>query len=137
MKQRIKDFWQWVKEHKWQLLAAGISITAVIAAIINAQKKEEIDSILSELNEAAQKVSPEDAANGNADVGRSMASEPVLEVYDSEVHTITQQIPLFIRELPDGWHHSPEKAEEANELGNALATGQTIVDSHPRTRTVA
>ena len=77
MKQRNKDFWQWVKEHKWQLLDAGISITAVIAAIINAQKKEEIDSILSELNEAAQKVSPEDAANGNADVGRSMASEPV------------------------------------------------------------
>lgn len=137
MKQRIKDFGQWVKEHKWQLLAAGISITAVIVAIINAQKKEEIYSVLSELNEATQKAPPEDAANDNANVGRSMASEPVLEVYDSEVRTITQQIPLFIRELPDGWHHSPEKAEEANGLGITLAPGQTIVDSHSRTRTIA
>lgn len=61
----------------------------------------------------------------------------MLEVYDSETHTVTQQIPLFIRRLPNNWHHSAAKAEEAERLGIQLAINETLVDPHQRIRTVA
>lgn len=110
MKRRMKDFRQWVKEHKGLLAVAGISVTVLVALVLCARNKDEIDHILSLLK---------------------------LEVYDSKTHTVTQQIPLFIRRLPDNWHHSAEKAEEAERLGIQLAINETLVDPHQRIRTVA
>lgn len=40
----------------------------------------------------------------------------------------------FIRNLPEGQHHSVEKAKAAAELGIKLKTSQTIVNPHYRTR---
>ena len=74
---------------------------------------------------------------GSVSINLSNATQPVLEVYDSETYTVTQQIPLFIRKLPDNWHHSAAKAEEAERLGIQLAINETLVDPHQRIRTVA
>lgn len=40
----------------------------------------------------------------------------------------------FIRNLPEGQHHSVEKAKAAAELGIKLKSSQTIVNPHYRTR---
>lgn len=47
MKQRMKDFRQWVKEHKGLLAVAGISVTVLVALVLYARNKDEIDHILS------------------------------------------------------------------------------------------
>ncbi len=74
---------------------------------------------------------------GSVSIDLSDVTQPMLEVYDSETHTVTQQIPLFIRRLPNNWHHSAVKAEEAERLGIQLAINETLVDPHQRIRTVA
>lgn len=133
MKQRMKDFKQWAKEHKGLLAVAGISVTVLVALNLCARNKDEIDHILSLLKKAVKNAPDEDVVSINL----SNATQPVLEVYDSETHTVTQQIPRFIRRLPDNWHHSAAKAEEAERLGIQLAINETLVDSHQRIRTVA
>jgi hypothetical protein len=47
MKQRMKDFRQWVKAHKGLLAVAGISVTVLVALVLCARNKDEIDHILS------------------------------------------------------------------------------------------
>ena len=134
MKQRMKDFKQWIKEHKGLLAVAGISVTVLAAVVLCARNKEEIDRIISILKKAVADVPTEDMAGS---INLSDVTQPVLEVYDSETHTITQQIPLFIRKLPDNWHHSTAKAEEAERMGIQLAINETLVAPHQRIRTVA
>ena len=136
MKQRMKDFRQWVKAHKGLLAVAGISVTVLVALVVCARNKDEIDHILSLLKKAVKDVQDEDMA-GSVSINLSDVTQSVLEVYDSETHTVTQQIPLFIRKLPDNWHHSAAKAEEADRLGIQLAINETLVDPHQRIRTVA
>ena len=137
MKQRMKDFKQWIKEHKGLLAVAGISVTVLVALVLCARNKEEIDRIISILKKAVTDVPTEDMAEKSMGINLSDVTQPVLEVYDSEANTITQQIPLFIRKLPDNWHHSAAKAEEAERLGIQLAINETLVDPHQRIRTVA
>ena len=137
MKQRMKDFKQWIKEHKGLLAVAGISVTVLVALVLCARNKEEIDRIISILKKAVTDVPTEDIVEKSMGINLSDVTQPVLEVYDSETHTITQQISLFIRKLPDNWHHSAAKAEEAERLGIQLAINETLVDPHPRIRTVA
>lgn len=57
MKQRMKDFMQWGKEHKGLLAVAGISITVLIALVLCARNKDEIDHILSLLKKGGEKCS--------------------------------------------------------------------------------
>lgn len=94
MKQRMKDFRQWVKEHKGLLAVAGISVTVLVALVLCARNKDEIDHILSLLKKAV-KDAPDEEMVGSVSINLSDATQPVLEVYDSETHTVTQQIPLF------------------------------------------
>lgn len=139
MKQRMKDFRQWVKEHKGLLAVAGISVTVLVALVLCARNKDEIDHILSLLKKAVKDAPAEDVV-GSVSIDLSDVTQPMLEVYDSETHAVTQQIPLFIRRLPrlpDNWHHSAAKAEEAERLGIQLAINETLVDPHQRIRTVA
>ena len=137
MKQRMKDFKQWIKEHKGLLAVAGISVTVLVALVLCARNKEEIDRVISILKKAVTDVPAGDMAGKSMDINLNDVTQPVLEVYDSETHTITQQIPLFIRKLPDNWHHSAAKAEEAERLGIQLAINETLVDPHQRIRTGA
>lgn len=83
------------------------------------------------------KNAPDEDMAGSVSINLSDVTQPVLEVYDSETHTVTQQIPFFIRKLPDNWQHSAAKAEEADRLGIQLAINETLVDPHQRIRTVA
>ena len=136
MKQRMKDFRQWVKAHKGLLAGARISVTVLGALVLCARNKDEIDHILSLLKKAVKDVPDEDMA-GSMSINLSDVTQPVLEVYDSETHTVTQQIPLFIRKLPDNWQLSAAKAEEADRLGIQWAINETLVDPHQRIRTVA
>ena len=54
MKQRMKDFGKWVKEHKGLLAVAGISVTVLVALVLCAQNKDEIDHILSLLKKTVK-----------------------------------------------------------------------------------
>lgn len=58
MKQRMKDFRQWVKEHKGLLAVAGISVTVLVALVLCARNKDEIDHILSLLKRLCKTLRP-------------------------------------------------------------------------------
>ena len=55
MKQRMKDFRQWVKAHKGLLAVAGISVTVLVALVLCARNKDEIDHILSLLKKSCER----------------------------------------------------------------------------------
>lgn len=137
MKQCIKDFRQWVRDHKSILAVAGISTAVLIALVLCARNRDEIDHVLSILKKATKDVSPEGMAGKDLDINLSDVTQPMLEVYNSETHTVIQQIPLFVRKLPENWRHSAAKAEEAKRLGIKLAINETLVDPHQRIRIVA
>lgn len=99
MKQRMKDFRQWVKEHKGLLAVAGISVTVLVALVLCARNKDEIDHILSLLKKTVKNAPDEDVV-GSVSINLSNATQPVLEVYDSETHAVTQQIPLLSEGCP-------------------------------------
>ena len=77
MKQRMKDFRQWGKEHKGLLAVAGISITVLIALVLCARNKDEIDHILSLLKKAVKNAPDEDVV-GSVSIDLSDATQPVL-----------------------------------------------------------
>lgn len=137
MRQHIKDFWQWVREHKGILTVTGISAAVLIALVLCARNREEVDHILSILKRATKDVPPEGMKEKIMDIDLRDVTQPMLEVYDSETHKVVQEIPLFVRRLPENWHHSAAKAEEAERLGIKLAINETLVNPHQRIRTVA
>lgn len=75
MKQRMKDFRQWGKEHKGLLAVAGISITVLVALVLCARNKDEIDHILSLLKKAVKNAPDEDVV-GSVSIDLSDATQP-------------------------------------------------------------
>lgn len=131
------SFCAWIKEHKVQLFLAGISITATLMMCLRAQDQEVIDNVWRKLKESIN------LKRGTMLEGNSLSeiSNVPIEL-DSVQRVYTRsclpfEVHQHIRNLPEGRHHSMEKAMEAAELGISLLPDQTIVDSYTRYSRVA
>lgn len=125
-----KDFITWLKAHKKQLIIAGVSVVAVIALVLGIKNKEMLKELLLTLECRCKK----------ADIPQKTSSNAV-EVFEivPMVETATRQytpcstsfdVNSHIRLLPEGSHHSMEKAAEAFAAGIELLPNQTIVDGY-------
>lgn len=132
MEKRKDDFIVWVKEHKKQLLLAGISITAVIAAVIGLKNKDAIQELWSSLQDNI-KAKPETPIKCS-----TIYSAPLYESQDSrslQRNLTAEQIinvKQHIRKLSGDRRHSHVKELEAAELGITLMPNQTIVDAYTK-----
>ena len=110
-------FKKYVKQHKEEIIMAGVTITAVIGAVFLVKNIETLNKSVrpSSIPMANPKTAPMKVA--------TITDEPMLKTIDVREH---------LRTLPNGYHASAHKIKEAAENGIALATNQTLVSSHPR-----
>lgn len=140
MEERKKGFIEWIKVHKNELLIAGISITAIIAAVLGYQNRESIIALWDTLKKALQKTSVNelpvistvpkvDAINPTAVNTVEVVIEPVAKA----VRSLPQnpfEVTDHIRNLPEGWRASAGKIATAAEHGYKLLPGQTWVERY-------
>lgn len=125
-------FVNWVKDHKKQLLIAGISVTAVIGIIIGLKNKEAIKELWENLENSLSKTTeklPESITIVKTD------PQVIEEVIPVRLYTSPQEtfdVSQHIRNLSGGRHHSIEKAVEAAALGIDLLPHQTLVDTYTK-----
>jgi len=133
-----KSIIKWVKAHKKQLAIAGISTLVIVGIILGIKNNEPIQALWVSLKKSIVKVPakmPECNAVTSTVIELPMASDISLPEATNAVRSYTVSTMPFdvnrhIRNLPEGWHPSPEKLAEAAELGIKLLLNQTLVDSY-------
>lgn len=123
---------KWIKEHKKELILAGIGVTSFIGILMGIKHKEDIAAMWDELKEKVQKLS---TTAGKEPVIEIESTRNVDAIKDVRVYTKPQEpqeVSRHLRMLQEGMHHSSQKAAEAEALGISLLPNQTIVDSHTR-----
>lgn len=124
MRISTRDF---IRKHKKGIIVG--TTTIVVAAVTGVIVYKRWDTIIRESKIA-------ESVLGNAKPLTTDTSE-ILEA--AEVCNIEQSfeekiinIDRYVRNLPDSWNASPEKIEQAKELGIELTEHQTLVNPHTR-----
>ncbi len=137
MENEKKSLVEWVKEHKKELVIAGISVTMLIALIFALKNKNEVKKmanlLLKLLGIKSQKKMLEEAP---VCVERSVITK-VSEVSIEKVSKIPHDVSKHLRNLPQGWQASPEKIATAAEYGFVLLPGQTWVNTYSTGKSAA
>lgn len=132
MDENRQDLWRWIREHKVQLLLAGISVVAVSAAIFRIKDQETFEGVWKKLKENVsfkrRIISETDAVPEASIVPFKVENE--FRGYTRPCFPVS--VHQHVRNLPDGRYHSVEKAMEAEALGIYLLPGQTLVDSYTK-----
>lgn len=126
MEQEKKSFKEWIKEHKTELILSGVSIAALIAVIFGIKSKKELMEIWESLISLVKQKPAFISRNESQPV---IVKNPVSESIKSfaPITRCPHYTRLSIRNLPEGWHASPEKIRLAGEMGLKLAQNQTWV----------
>lgn len=133
MENQKKTVIQWVKEHKKQLIAAGISITAIIVAIICLRNKDAIASALKALKEVVSKsqlTKSKVSTSAIETITHDVISKSDANVIINNSPELLIEVEKHLRKLPTGWKASPEKIAKAAEMWFELPPGCTWVDSY-------
>ena len=119
---------RWLKKHKKEILAAGISVIAITGLILCVKNKDAVLEFLKRF-EADAKCAPSGINTLRVENVIAGSTENV-RMYTSP--TIPHNVEQHIRNLTKGWHHSAEKAAQAKALGIDLLPNQTIVDPYTK-----
>lgn len=125
---------RWIKEHKKVLIAAGISIGTLILIILGIKNKDSLKSVWDSLKRITENPTPKAVE----EVTRRISEIPiepapiVVPAVPSNSETLPFEVSRHIRNLPDGWHASQEKIEEALKNNISLVEGQTWVESYTK-----
>ena len=131
---------RWIKAHKRELVIAGVSIAAVIGAVLVIRNwavlKVYWESLLRMIEKPAQSSvkASEKVAKATGTIMKT--NEKVAKATGTTVkatcaaEVIPFDVAKHVRNLPEGWHASPEKIATALENGIELLDGQTWVDSY-------
>ena len=132
MEEHQKGFLAWVKDHKKQLIIAGISVTTLIGIILGLKKEDAIMELWMGLEKNIKK----DSRAIPAEVLIAQFSVPDLDTIVVHRPYTSPQTPFdvtqHIRTLSGGRQHSAEKEAEAAMLGIVLLPNQTLVDSYTK-----
>ncbi len=126
-----KGLIRWIKKHKRELIVAGFSIAALILLVLGIKNRETLKAIWDSLQSSVnQPTTRAEEIVTNVNVGIipqaqvvAFSSQPVSDSFPFEVSS-------HVRNLPEGWHASPEKIASALENDFVLEDGQTWVESY-------
>lgn len=121
---------RWIKNHKNELVIAGISIAALITLVLGLKNQEAIKSLWSSL-QGTIKQPMVNAPKKLPDVTIQIKPEPIQVSVPSTGQSDTHpyEVSQHIRNLRAGHHASPEKIASAAEKDIVLMDGQTWVKS--------
>ena len=124
-----KKLIRWIHEHKNALIIAGISIGTLILTVLGIKNREAIKALWTSLQKVAEK--PAIHASMVPPIEPvSTAAKDVVTVAAQHSDAIPFDVAKHIRNLPAGWHASPDKIATALENGFELAEGQTWVSDY-------
>lgn len=126
---------QWIKEHKKQLLIAGICVTTLIVLILRNKNKELLKAMWEKLK---VKIEPASENIVHIVVEKTTVTPvpaPTKLVIDEP--SIPFEVRRHIRTLPEGLKASPGKIVSAFEYNIILTERQTWVDSYTKGGNVA
>lgn len=130
MKKEKKKIVDWIKEHKTELIIAGVSVSALVMLILGIKNKETLEEFWSSL----KRVTGEKSISIDNEVLNSMSETfPVQEVPMNNIiliERIPHNVDSHLRNLPEGWQASAEKIATAAEHGYELLPGQTWVEAY-------
>lgn len=122
----------WIKEHKKELVIAGISAGTIILIVLGIKNREIIKAIWDSLKKAVKQPTvkvTETITKVTVEIPQEHIQEAITAVA-SNTESLPFEVSRHIRNLPDGWHASPEKVAEALKNDIVLMDGQTWVDSY-------
>lgn len=130
MENEKKTFVDWIKEHKKELIIAGVSIAAIIAVIIGIKNHKALEEVWASLRKLVEKT-PETmpVAKSVPDTDMSPVKE-IVEINIISSDRVPHDVVEHLRNLPEGWKASAEKIATAAEHGYDLLPGQTWVEAY-------
>jgi hypothetical protein len=130
MKEKKEQFLLWVKNNRKELIVVGISITALICIILGLKNKDNLIELWNSLKHYTE---------NSTTTPQTLIPSPSTVTVELSTPTRTYTPPKLpfdvtshLRTLPDGKHHSAEKAIEASMMGIDLLPNQTLVDSYKK-----
>ncbi len=130
MEKEKKTLVDWVKNHKRELIIAGVSITAIIAVIIGIENHKALEEAWKSLSRLVAKT-PEailtvQASPVTEDTSVKEIAKISMEITNRAPHYVSEHV----RNLPKGRNASIEKISSAAKHGYNLLPGQTWVEAY-------
>lgn len=122
---------RWIKKHKAELIIAGFSIGTLILMVLGIKNHAMIKSLWESLRASVEQ--PRVNMTTVTKVTVDVQPEPIKEVFttiQSNSDPLPYEVSRHIRNLPEGWHASPEKIASALENNITLMDSQTWVESY-------
>lgn len=134
--------WTWVKDHKKQLIAAGISITVLVGIILGMKNKDTLSELWKSLHRAVEENPTPTIKKSVQAISTAPNREllPPTNIIDFPVvkpERTPFDVSSHLRNLPEGMSASSEKIRTALEHGFELHPGQTWVESYTKGSYVA
>lgn len=139
MEEKKKEIKNWIKQHKKELIIAGISLATLIVTVVTIKNYKELEKLFASLMKTVAKTSKTVAASGdvkNIATNIGMAGTDANEVLEKTANNVVPicrapyDVSGHIRNLHEGCKASAKKLAEAAEEGITLETGQTFVSSY-------
>ena len=128
-RRQIKAWW---KKH-WKKVVGGVIVVAGTALIV--KNWTEILELFN-LPADALPIEPVDISSAAQEISANSAIELTAETI-RKAPEVPFDVCAHVRNLPEGWHASPEKLAEAAALNIILLPNQTLVDSYVKCKQVA
>ena len=126
----INTLLKWVKEHKKQLIFAGISITGIVTLILGIKNRESLALVWGSLNNVVtnkpERIPVNKLATTSIDIPVCEPAVTKTVASGRMPHSVADHI----RNLPEGWKASGNKIATAAEHGFDLHPGQTWVEHY-------
>lgn len=135
MENAVESLESWVKEHRKQIMISCCVVTAATLTYVGYTRKDEIIDFFSNfidsnkkacrsLDESIQSI---EVKSGLKDVTNANG---VIEYVEQKITHCPHDVSGHLRKLPEGWHPSSEKLQEAFNRHIELPEGYTLVDDY-------
>ena len=123
---------QWLSDHAVELIVGCIAFAGL--CILVYLERDALGNLILRRKTVKLPIPKGSVPNELTLFDASQVAEKALETSPSAISAIEEtEVRGFVRNLHNGWVHSPEKAAEALEYGITLEPGQTWVNSFTRT----
>lgn len=125
-----KSFTNWVKEHKKELIIAGVGIAVLTISVVVLKKKAtpRVSLVIEDMTES---ILNKASSNEVETVTKATSAAVISEVNETISHRkAAHDVASHLRNLPKGRYASPLKMATASEHGFQLSPGQTWIEAY-------
>lgn len=134
MENNEKTIGVWVKEHRKQIMISCCVVTAATLTYVGYTHKDEIIDFFSNFIDSNKKscrfIETIQMNEVKSDLKEVTNSNDVIEYVEQKITHCPHDVSGHLRKLPEGWHPSPEKLQEAFNRHIELPEGYTFVDDY-------